>query len=174
MNSAKARQRADELQGRLKQRLEELNAEQQLSSLPPVVAGGALIVPAGLLSSLQGTATSEIAERARERSATRTGRRRCRDGHRTRAWPRPGRDAAQQQGLRHREQGGRRIAVVPRGKGTQRAARRRSPSRAARSVSDATSPISTSSRSRRCLHREPAVRYVRRAFQDVGDLPSTR
>ena len=39
MNSAKARQRADELQGRLKQRLEALNAEQQLSSLPPVVAG---------------------------------------------------------------------------------------------------------------------------------------
>jgi hypothetical protein len=49
MNSAKARQRADELQGRLRQRLEALNAEQQLSSLPPVMTGGALIVPAGLL-----------------------------------------------------------------------------------------------------------------------------
>ena len=69
MNSAKARQRADELQGRLKQRLEDLNAEQQLSSLPPVVTGGALIVPAGLSSSLQGAVASDLAERARERSA---------------------------------------------------------------------------------------------------------
>ena len=69
MNSARARQRADELQGRLKQRLEDLNAEQQLSSLPPVVTGGALIVPAGLLSSLQGAVASDLAERARERSA---------------------------------------------------------------------------------------------------------
>jgi SNF2 family DNA or RNA helicase len=66
MNSAKARQRADELQGRLKQRLEDLNAEQQLSSLPPVVTGGALVVPTGLLSSLRGVTAPE---RARERSA---------------------------------------------------------------------------------------------------------
>jgi SNF2 family DNA or RNA helicase len=69
MNSAKARQRADELQGRLKQRLEDLNAEQHLSSLPPVVTGGALVVPAGLLSSLRGTTARDLAERARERSA---------------------------------------------------------------------------------------------------------
>ena len=69
MNSAKARQRTDELQGRLKQRLENLNAEQQLSSLPPVVTGGALIVPSGLLSSLRGTAARDVAERARQRSA---------------------------------------------------------------------------------------------------------
>ena len=69
MNSAKARQRTDELQGRLKQRLEDLNAEQQLSSLPPVVVGGALIVPSGLLSSLRGAAARDVAERARQRSA---------------------------------------------------------------------------------------------------------
>ncbi|MGH3189859.1 MAG: helicase-related protein [Streptosporangiaceae bacterium] len=69
MNSAKARQRADELQARLKQRLEDLNAEQQLSSLPPVVVGGALVVPAGLLFSLRGAAARDVAERARERSA---------------------------------------------------------------------------------------------------------
>ena len=71
MNSAKARQRADELQARLKRRLEELDAERQLSSLPPVVAGGALIVPgraAGLAARRAATAT--IAERAHERSAT--------------------------------------------------------------------------------------------------------
>jgi hypothetical protein len=69
MNSAKARQRTEELQGRLRQRLEDLNAEQQLSSLPPVVTGGALVVPSGLLSSWRGTAAGDVAERARRRSA---------------------------------------------------------------------------------------------------------
>lgn len=70
MNSAKARQRADELQVRLKRRLEELDAERQLASLPPVVVGGALIVPAGLLASKLGTSPDEIADHARDRSAT--------------------------------------------------------------------------------------------------------
>ncbi|MGH8933131.1 MAG: helicase-related protein [Egibacteraceae bacterium] len=65
MNSAKARQRADELEARLKRRLEDLEAERQLSSLPPVPVGGALVVPAGLLARLRGT----IAKRTRERSA---------------------------------------------------------------------------------------------------------
>jgi len=69
MNSANARQRAEELQGRLKQRLEDLNAEQRLSSLPPVVAAGALVVPAGLLASRQGTAASDVAAWAQDRSA---------------------------------------------------------------------------------------------------------
>src|SRR5207253_11159646 len=54
MNSARARQRADELEARLKRRLEELDAERQLAPLPPVVVGGALIVPQGLLVSLRG------------------------------------------------------------------------------------------------------------------------
>jgi SNF2 family DNA or RNA helicase len=70
MNSAKARQRADELQARLKRRLEELDAERQLSPLPPVVAGGALVAPAGLLASLLGVSPEEIADHARERSRT--------------------------------------------------------------------------------------------------------
>jgi len=69
MNSARARQRVDDLQGRLKHRLKDLDAERQLAPLPPVVAGGALIVPAGLLSSLRGAAATDVAERARERSA---------------------------------------------------------------------------------------------------------
>jgi superfamily II DNA or RNA helicase len=68
MNSANARQRAEELQGRLKQRLEDLNAEQQLSSLPPVVTAGALVVPAGLLASRQGAAPSDVTASARDRS----------------------------------------------------------------------------------------------------------
>jgi superfamily II DNA or RNA helicase len=70
MNSAKARQRADELEARLKHRLEELEAERQLAPLPPVVAGGALIVPAGVLKLLRGTRADEIADHAAERSAT--------------------------------------------------------------------------------------------------------
>ena len=70
MNSAKARQRADELEARLKRRLEALDGERRLASMPPVVAGGALIVPAGLLASLQGKPPDEIADYARERSAT--------------------------------------------------------------------------------------------------------
>ncbi|MDP8931363.1 MAG: DUF3883 domain-containing protein, partial [Actinomycetota bacterium] len=68
MNSAKARQRANELEARLKRRLEELDGERQLGSLPPVVAGGALVVPAGLLTSMLGTPADEVAEHAQERS----------------------------------------------------------------------------------------------------------
>jgi len=70
MNSAKARQRADELEGRLKRRHDELDAERQLAPLPPVVSGGALVIPAGLLASLQGASPDEVADHARERSAT--------------------------------------------------------------------------------------------------------
>jgi SNF2 family DNA or RNA helicase len=57
LNSAKARQRADDLQGRLKKRLADLELERQLSALPPIVVGGALVVPEGLLSSLRGAST---------------------------------------------------------------------------------------------------------------------
>jgi len=53
LNSGKARQRADALQARLKKRREELEQEKQLSPLPPVVVGGALVVPAGLLERLR-------------------------------------------------------------------------------------------------------------------------
>ncbi|MDZ8186888.1 MAG: helicase-related protein [Nostoc sp. ChiSLP02] len=54
INSAKARQRADDLQGRLMLRLEELEQERRLSPLPPLVVGGALIVSMSLLQRLQG------------------------------------------------------------------------------------------------------------------------
>ena len=64
MNSARARQRAEDLQGRLKQRLEDLEAERRLAPLPPVVTGGALIVPAGLLASPPGADERLATERA--------------------------------------------------------------------------------------------------------------
>jgi len=54
MNSAKARSRADDLQARLEKRLKELDQERQLSPLPPVVIGGALVVPGGLLAMMRG------------------------------------------------------------------------------------------------------------------------
>jgi superfamily II DNA or RNA helicase len=49
INSGKARQRADELQSRLQKRMAELEQERQISPLPPVAIGGAVIVPVGLL-----------------------------------------------------------------------------------------------------------------------------
>ena len=52
LNSNEARKRADILQGRLQKRMEELKLEAQLSPLPPVVLGGLLVVPAGLLAKL--------------------------------------------------------------------------------------------------------------------------
>jgi len=66
LNSAKARQRADELQARLQKRLTELEQERKLSPQPPVVIGGALIVPAGLLDRLRGDRTDSPDAFARE------------------------------------------------------------------------------------------------------------
>src|SRR6185369_12699342 len=42
-----ARQRADELSGRLQKREDELNRERQITARPPTVLGGALVIPAG-------------------------------------------------------------------------------------------------------------------------------
>ena len=54
LNSGEARKRADNLQGRLEKRLAELKVEAQISPLPPVVLGGVLVVPAGLLDAMSG------------------------------------------------------------------------------------------------------------------------
>ncbi len=54
LNSGEARKRADLLQGRLQKRLEDLKLEAQISPLPPVVLGGMLIVPKGLLTAMTG------------------------------------------------------------------------------------------------------------------------
>ena len=74
LNSGEARKRADMLQARLRKRLEELKLEAQISPLPPIVLGGLLVVPKGLIDTMsgrestgQGTAvdTQESAARAR-------------------------------------------------------------------------------------------------------------
>jgi hypothetical protein len=49
LNSNEARKRADALQARLQKRLEDLKLESQISPLPPVVLGGLLVVPIGLI-----------------------------------------------------------------------------------------------------------------------------
>ena len=75
LNSGEARKRADTLQTRLQKRLEELKLEAQISPLPPVVLGGLLVVPKGLIDEISGresvgtrTAvdTQESAARARK------------------------------------------------------------------------------------------------------------
>ena len=54
LNSDEARKRADTLQARLHKRLEELKLEKQITPLPPVVLGGLLVIPAGLLAAMTG------------------------------------------------------------------------------------------------------------------------
>ncbi len=54
LNSGEARKRADLLQGRLQKRLEDLRLEAQISPLPPVVLGGLLVVPIGLIRTIAG------------------------------------------------------------------------------------------------------------------------
>lgn len=49
LNSQQAQQRADNLAARLKRRKEELALERQISAVPPVLIGGSLVVPMGLL-----------------------------------------------------------------------------------------------------------------------------
>ncbi len=66
LNSAKARARADELQARLARRLGELEKERQMSPLPPVVIGGAIVIPAGLIERLGGYAKAGAETFARE------------------------------------------------------------------------------------------------------------
>ena len=58
LNSNEARKRADSLQARLQKRMEELQLEAKLSPLPPVILGGLLVVPAGLLAKIVPSATS--------------------------------------------------------------------------------------------------------------------
>ena len=69
LNSDEARKRADTLQARLHKRLQELQLEAQLSPLPPVVLGGLLVVPQGLVDAMAGRRspvdTQEVAARAR-------------------------------------------------------------------------------------------------------------
>ncbi len=54
LNSQEARRRADDLQARLHKRLSELEREAQISARPPVVLGGLVVVPLGLVAKMDG------------------------------------------------------------------------------------------------------------------------
>ena len=70
LNSGEARRRADNLQARLQKRLEELRLEAQISPLPPVVLGGVLVIPKGLIDAMTGREAEEpSAARATDKQA---------------------------------------------------------------------------------------------------------
>jgi SNF2 family DNA or RNA helicase len=72
LNSQEARRRADDLQARLERRMAELEREGQVSALPPVVLGGVVVVPAGLIAAMTGRAgTSPTAPADTQASAAR-------------------------------------------------------------------------------------------------------
>ncbi|MBA2283084.1 MAG: DUF3883 domain-containing protein [Acidimicrobiia bacterium] len=56
MNPERARQRADDLSGRLKRRMDDLDRQEELHAQPPTVTGAALVLPAGLLGPGDGPA----------------------------------------------------------------------------------------------------------------------
>jgi superfamily II DNA or RNA helicase len=55
-NSQMAARRAEELAARMQKRLAELDTEKLISAMPPVVVGGALVIPCGLMNNLTGKA----------------------------------------------------------------------------------------------------------------------
>lgn len=64
LNSGNARQRADELSGRLQKREDELNRERQITARPPTVLGGALIIPVGWFAQATGSVAPALHETA--------------------------------------------------------------------------------------------------------------
>jgi hypothetical protein len=62
LNSQEAARRAEALDARLKRRLAELERESQMTAASPVVLGGAVVVPAGLLAKLTGRSEQVVAD----------------------------------------------------------------------------------------------------------------
>ena len=54
LSSQNAEKRAEELAARMERRLAEIERERRISAMPPVIVGGALVVPKGLLRELSG------------------------------------------------------------------------------------------------------------------------
>ncbi len=71
LNSSEAHRRADDLQARLQKRMDEIQRERQLSPLPPVVLGGVLVVPAGLLRKMKGEVSTSTTTPDTQASAAR-------------------------------------------------------------------------------------------------------
>jgi SNF2 family DNA or RNA helicase len=70
LNSGEARKRADALQARLEKRMEELKLEQQISPLPPVILGGLLVVPVGLIAKMTGKPAMQTAAESPDTQAS--------------------------------------------------------------------------------------------------------
>lgn len=69
LNSNEARKRADDLQMRLEKRLADLDREAQVSAQPPVVMGGLLVVPVGLITAMTGKDLPESLQSADTQAA---------------------------------------------------------------------------------------------------------
>ena len=69
LNSQEAQRRADELQERLQKRLAQLDLEAKISALPPVVLGGLVVVPVGLLRTMGYVPSTAPAPRATDNQA---------------------------------------------------------------------------------------------------------
>src|SRR5207245_4824215 len=69
LNSGEARKRDDALQGRLEKRMEELKLERQIEPLPPVILGGMLVVPQGLIAKMTGRPAPALAASADTQAA---------------------------------------------------------------------------------------------------------
>lgn len=61
LNWQEARKRADDLQARLQKRMEQLELESKLSPMPPVVLGGLVVIPRGLINKITGRHRLEVA-----------------------------------------------------------------------------------------------------------------
>lgn len=60
LNSQNAARRAEELEARLHKRLDELEKEKQVSAMPLIVMGGALVIPRGLINRLMGQQPAQL------------------------------------------------------------------------------------------------------------------
>ena len=59
LTSANAARRAEELEARMQKRLAEVDTERMISAMPPVIVGGSLVIPKGLLHILTHQATPD-------------------------------------------------------------------------------------------------------------------
>lgn len=59
LTSANAARRAEELEARMQKRLSEIDTERMISAMPPVIVGGSLVIPKGLLHILTHQATPD-------------------------------------------------------------------------------------------------------------------
>ena len=120
LRSGEARRRADALQERLRRRLADLGRDRQISPRPPVVLGGVLVVPRGLIDRMQGR-SEPVAMPPHDTQVVAAPGARPRHGHRAAPRLRADGPRAREAGLRRREPRPRhRPAPVHRGQGPPR------------------------------------------------------